>query len=80
METEQETAKQNKDTSTNDGGSIDRIADQTRGLVEDIKEWIDLKVHLVQLELEERFETLANRRSWTVLWMLSTYSQNQAVW
>ncbi len=67
MGTEQETAKRKTDKGTNDGGRIDRIADQTRGLVEDIKEWIDLKVHLVQLELEERFETLANNILATVL-------------
>lgn len=67
METEQETVKRRTEKGTNDGGRIDRIADQTRALVEDIKEWIDLKVQLVQLELEERFETLANNILATIL-------------
>ena len=61
METEQKTTEPAASEESSDGGRIDRIADQTRGLIDDIKEWIDLKVQLVQLELEERFETLANQ-------------------
>ncbi len=50
------------DESVPDGqGRLDRIADQTKGLVDDIKEWIDLKVQLVQMDLEEKFETMANQ-------------------
>jgi len=58
----EETQRQNKHTeSSGEGGRIDRIADQTRGLVEDVKEWIDLRVQLIQLEVEDRFETVANQ-------------------
>lgn len=61
METEQKPIDSSATEPKTDGGRMDRIADQTRGLVDDIKEWIDLKVQLVQIELEERFETLANQ-------------------
>ncbi len=67
METEQSTATPKETQSPPDGGRLDRIADQTRGLIDDIKEWIDLKVQLVQLELEERFESLANHILATLL-------------
>lgn len=43
-----------------EGGRVDRISDQTRGLIDDIKEWIDLRVQLVQIDMEERIESLAN--------------------
>ncbi|GMQ82491.1 MAG: hypothetical protein BMS9Abin05_1945 [Rhodothermia bacterium] len=67
METERDTAPPQETQSPPEGGRMDRIADQTRGLIDDIKEWIDLKVQLVQLELEERFESLANHIVATLL-------------
>jgi hypothetical protein len=64
----EETDKSNKETGTvGDGSRIDRIADQTRGLIEDVKEWIDLRVQLIQLEVEDRFETVANQLLSTML-------------
>lgn len=42
-------------------GRLDRITDQTRGLVDDVKEWVDLRIRLVQMDLEEKFETAANQ-------------------
>lgn len=67
METEHNKSTEQKAPSSTEGGRVDRIADQTRGLIDDIKEWIDLKVELVQLELEERFESLANHILGTLL-------------
>lgn len=67
METERDTTPTRETDSAQEGGRLDRIADQTRGLIEDIKEWIDLKVQLVQIELEERFESLANQILATLL-------------
>ena len=40
---------------------VSSFANETRSLVADIKEWVDLRVRLVQLEIEERIETLANQ-------------------
>ena len=42
-------------------GRISALADETKGLVSDMKEWVDLRVRLVQLELEERIEKVANQ-------------------
>lgn len=60
METAQQKQTQTEDRADSPG-RMDRIADNTRGLIEDVKEWIDLKVQLVQLDLEEKIETLANQ-------------------
>lgn len=43
------------------GGKMERIAGHTQGLVEDLREWIDLRLDLAVLELEERVDTLANQ-------------------
>ncbi len=41
-------------------GKLGRIAGHTRGLVEDLREWIDLRVDLAILEMEERIDDLRN--------------------
>ncbi|NNE34418.1 MAG: hypothetical protein HKN13_04240 [Rhodothermales bacterium] len=33
-------------------GKVKRIADDTRGLVDDVKTWVDLRLQLTQLEIE----------------------------
>jgi hypothetical protein len=42
------------------GGSLRRIAGHTRDLVEDLREWIDLRLDLAMLEIEERVDDLQN--------------------
>lgn len=42
------------------GGKLHRIAGHTRGLVEDLREWIDLRLDLAILELEERVDEIRN--------------------
>jgi hypothetical protein len=42
------------------GGKLGRIAGHTQGLVEDLREWIDLRIDLAILEMEERVDTLRN--------------------
>jgi len=57
-----------QDRSTNDGSSFEaspggplrRIAGHTQGLVEDLREWIDLRIDLAILEVEERVDELRN--------------------
>lgn len=41
-------------------GRLRRIAGHTRGLVDDLREWIDLRVDLAVLELEERVDEFRN--------------------
>lgn len=43
-----------------EGGKLRRIAGHTQGLVEDLREWIDLRLDLAILELEERVDALRN--------------------
>jgi len=43
-----------------DGGRLRRIAGHTRGLVDDLREWIDLRLDLAILEVEERVDELRN--------------------
>jgi len=42
-------------------GRMETIAAESRGLFEDLKEWVDLRVQLVQMEIEERIEKTANQ-------------------
>lgn len=42
------------------GGKLERIAGHTQGLVEDLREWIDLRIDLAVLEVEEKVDTLQN--------------------
>jgi hypothetical protein len=42
------------------GGPLRRIAGHTQGLVEDLREWIDLRIDLAILEVEERVDELRN--------------------
>lgn len=60
-------SRSTRTASPESGGRLDRITDQTKGLVDDIKEWIDLRVRLVQLDLEERLETIANQTILTLV-------------
>jgi hypothetical protein len=41
-------------------GRLGRIAGHTQGLVDDLREWIDLRLDLAILELEERVDELRN--------------------
>lgn len=42
------------------GGTLGRIAGHTQGLVEDLREWIDLRLDLALLEVEEKVDDLRN--------------------
>jgi hypothetical protein len=44
----------------NQRGKLGRIAGHTRGLVDDLREWIDLRLDLALLEVEEQVDTLRN--------------------
>ncbi|WP_103029952.1 phage holin family protein [Salinibacter altiplanensis] len=43
-----------------EGGKVSRIAAHTQGLFTDLREWIDLRVDLAILEMEERLDTFKN--------------------
>ncbi len=42
-------------------GTLGRIAGHTQGLVEDLREWIDLRIDLAILEVEEKVDNLQNQ-------------------
>ncbi len=42
------------------GGPLGRIAGHTQGLVEDLREWMDLRLDLALLEVEEKVDELRN--------------------
>ncbi len=42
------------------GTSVDRIGQQTRGLVDDVKEWVDLRIRLLQTEIHDQLRGKAN--------------------
>lgn len=50
-----------KDSGGNSSGRLGRIAAESKGLVDDVKEWVELRVQLLQMEIEERIETVANQ-------------------
>lgn len=45
---------------TPSGGLAARLAEQTHGLVQDLTEWVDLRVQLIQIEVQEQIEAKAN--------------------
>ena len=47
-------------TDTPEGGKVQRIAAHTQGLFEDLREWIDLRIDLAILEVEERIDEAKN--------------------
>lgn len=62
METlqDQSSAEGGAPTNRPRGGKLNRIAGHTQGLVEDLREWIDLRIDLAILEVEEKVDTLRN--------------------
>lgn len=63
METIPDRSSASQEGPSNEGptdGRLGRIAGQTRGLVEDLREWIDLRIDLAVLELEERVDDFRN--------------------
>lgn len=57
--------------SGSDGGSEDgplkRITGETRSLFDDLKEWVDLKIQLIQLDFEDRIRLAANQAALTAI-------------
>jgi len=49
-----------------EGGKLSRIAAHTQNLVEDLREWIDLRLDLTVLEMEEQVDRLQNQIALTV--------------
>ena len=44
-----------------DNSKIGRLAAEARGLVEDTREWVDAKLRLFELDIEEKIDRLASR-------------------
>lgn len=53
-------SEERPDGDSTPGGKLTRIAGHTRGLIDDLREWIDLRLDLAILEVEERVDDLRN--------------------
>lgn len=52
-----------------------RIAGETKALVDDLREWVELRIQLVQVDIEERIEELGNRVvSMVLIAVLTTFA------
>lgn len=65
--TEHQKSSEAETESHKESGRLASIADDTRNLVADVKEWVDLRVQLFQLEIEERIEKVANQLISTIV-------------
>lgn len=61
MEPESRTEQQAEAADATDGGRISRVAGEVRGLVEDVRTWVDLKLKLLEVEVEERIREFSQR-------------------
>jgi len=43
------------------GHKVDRISEHAKGLVDDVRDWVDLKVKLVQVEIEDKIDAKLNQ-------------------
>lgn len=50
----------NQDPEKSAKNPVRRLAGESRALFDDLREWVDLKVQLVQVDIEERIEKAAN--------------------
>ena len=57
---EQKTEGRTNPGSAPKSGPMGRIAQESRGLVDDLCEWVDLRIQLIQMDVEERIEKVAN--------------------
>ena len=49
------------DTEDAEAGKIRRVSREARGLVEDVKSWVELRMTLTQMDVEERIDARINR-------------------
>lgn len=54
------TSKQDGPLMSATGNKVQRLAQHTQRLVDDLKTWVDLRIELAQIELEERVEAKVN--------------------
>jgi len=62
----EKTAAEMNNTSESDStaspkGRLGQFASESRELIEDLREWVDLRVELVQVDIEERIQAVANQ-------------------
>ncbi len=53
-------SKANAKNGSGGDGPVSRLAHEFRTLVEDVKEWIELRLELFQLDVEDRIQAVAN--------------------
>ncbi len=50
-----------RDPDPESSGKIRRLSRETRGLVEDVKSWVELRMTLTQMDVEDRIDARLNR-------------------
>lgn len=66
MEPEAKRAEPSTDAPETEPGRLERLTGEVKGLVEDIRTWIDLKIKLFQIEVEEHVRDVLNRVAVTI--------------
>lgn len=56
----EDTSTHNESKGADKDGPLLRLANEIRSLVEDIKEWVELRIELLQLDIENRVQDVAN--------------------
>lgn len=64
---EPETPKTSTETHEPEPGRLERLVGEVRGLVDDVRTWIDLKIKLLEIEVEDRIRDVLNRVAVTVV-------------
>jgi Putative Actinobacterial Holin-X, holin superfamily III len=54
-------APDTKEKTARPNGKIGRVTTEAKGLVDDTKEWVDAKLRLFELDVEEKIDSLANK-------------------
>lgn len=60
QKTQQQSTEKEGKTQENES-KLKSMAKETKGLVNDLKDWVDLRVKLLQIEVEERIEAAASK-------------------
>lgn len=63
----EESRTKNETKDTGGDGPLVRLVHEIRSLVEDVKEWVELRIELLQLDVQDRVQAAANDILLTVL-------------
>jgi hypothetical protein len=69
MEPETETRTTDTRTSEAEPGRLERLVSEVKGLADDVRTWIDLKIKLLEIEIEDRVRDVVNRVAATAVFV-----------